>query len=427
MVTCVLTKDSTSGAEPANGPPFEGPEKLLELWFAPSADQVPIASNVGTRAGLLRSGPKFTGLRTVNHPLWHAMLDQVKCKVLSVIESEHVDAFLLSESSMFVWPHKIILKTCGTTGLLLGLDSLLKIAKEECGFSGAWRWFYSRKAFMFPAQQSAPHTSWEDETRFLDHRFAPHATAQVLGENPWYLYHRTAPPRSGSAPPPSAILPTPNPDVIAMNGTCQAIEPEQVSQLAERDYTLEILMTGLSRRAASHFESSEELGEGHEAGIEIATSLGIDAPGLLGSGETDAYLFSPCGFSANLVGGPDQKRYGTIHVTPERSHSFASFESNVDYTNRHLELRNVISRILKTFEPKNTTITLFNSHAEEPPINLASHSDLDQKLDQLLDLDLRNLYRLGEQKDHELDDYNLAYISLERREEECDSTLPAGP
>jgi S-adenosylmethionine decarboxylase len=192
---------STSGTESANGPPFEGPEKLLELWFAPSADQVPIGSNVGNRPGN-PTGPKFTGLRTVSHPLWHAMLDQVKCKVLSVIESEHVDAFLLSyalcttvelyqpswelsqstnhqngldfisrESSMFVWPHKIILKTCGTTGLLLGLDSLLKIAKEECGFSGAWRWFYSRKAFMFPAQQSAPHTSWEDETKFLDQRF----------------------------------------------------------------------------------------------------------------------------------------------------------------------------------------------------------------------------------------------------------------
>lgn len=74
---------------------------------------------------------------------------------------------------MFVWPHKIILKTCGTTGLLLGLDTLLQIAKEQCGFNGAWRWFYSRKAFMFPAQQSAPHTSWEDETRFLDKRFGP--------------------------------------------------------------------------------------------------------------------------------------------------------------------------------------------------------------------------------------------------------------
>jgi S-adenosylmethionine decarboxylase len=212
-----------------------------------------------------------------------------------------------------------------------------------------------------------------------------------------------------------------------MNGTCQAIEPEQVAHLAERDYTLEILMTGLSRRAASHFESSDDLGEGHDPGMKIATSLEIDAPALLGSGETDAYLFSPCGFSANLVGGPDKKRYGTIHVTPERSHSFASFESNVDYTNRHVELRKVISRILKTFEPKNTTITLFNSHhAEDLPNNHASHSDLDQKLDQLLDLDLRSLYRLGEQKDHELDDYNLAYISLERRED-FESTLPEGP
>ncbi|KAI9621693.1 hypothetical protein KEM48_007622 [Puccinia striiformis f. sp. tritici PST-130] len=403
-----------------NGP-FEGPEKLLELWFAPSADEVPIDSNVGSRPGPdsanASTNRKFTGLRTVQHELWHSMLDEVKCKVLSVIESEEVDAFLLSESSMFVWPHKIILKTCGTTGLLLGLDTLLKIAKEVCGFSGAWRWFYSRKAFMFPAQQSAPHTSWEDETKFLDQRFAPHATAQVLGENPWYLYHRTAPPRSGSAPAQSAIVSTTQSADIQSHETSQAIEPDQVGRLSERDYTLEILMTGLSSRAASHFESSDDLEEGHDPGMKIAMAHGLDATSLLGSGETDAYLFSPCGFSANLVGGPDKKRYGTIHVTPELSHSFASFETNVDYTNRHQDLRKLISRILKTFEPKKTTITLFISHSEDNSIYLDSHSDLEQRMDQLLEEDLRSSYRLGEQKDHELDDYNLAYISLERRED----------
>ncbi|OAV88482.1 adenosylmethionine decarboxylase [Puccinia triticina 1-1 BBBD Race 1] len=414
--TVVEDQPATTTEDSPNGP-FEGPEKLLELWFAPSADQVPVDSNIGKRSAV-SNGPKLSGLRTVTHDLWRGMLDEVKCKVLSVIESDEVDAFLLSESSMFVWPHKIILKTCGTTGLLLGLDTLLKIAREECGFSGAWRWFYSRKAFMFPAQQSAPHTSWEDETKFLDQRFAPHATAQVLGNNPWYLYHRTAPPRSGNAPQSGVILSTPaHADVTQLNGSSEAIEPDQVGRLAERDYTLEILMTGLSRQAASHFESSDDLGEGHDPGMKIATTHQIDAASLLGGGETDAYLFSPCGFSANLVGGPDKKRYGTIHVTPEPSHSFASFETNVDYTHRHEDLKKVISRILKTFEPKKTTITLFNSHSEDSSNHDCSHSDLDQKLDQLLEEDLKSLYRLGEQKDHELDDYNLAYISLERREE----------
>lgn len=77
-----------------------------------------------------------------------------------------------SESSFFVWPHKIILKTCGTTTLLLGLDRLLSIAKEYCGLEQVWRCFYSRKTFMFPERQMGPHKKWEDEVKFLDETFS---------------------------------------------------------------------------------------------------------------------------------------------------------------------------------------------------------------------------------------------------------------
>ena len=79
---------------------------------------------------------------------------------------------LNSESSFFVWPHKIILKTCGTTTLLLGLDRLLSIAREYCGIDQAWRCFYSRKTFMFPERQMGPHKKWEDEVKFLDETFS---------------------------------------------------------------------------------------------------------------------------------------------------------------------------------------------------------------------------------------------------------------
>ena len=72
---------------------------------------------------------------------------------------------------MFVWPHKLILKTCGTTTLLLGLQTLLKIAKEICGFPGVWRCFYSRKSFMFPERQLGPHRAWTHEVGLLDSLF----------------------------------------------------------------------------------------------------------------------------------------------------------------------------------------------------------------------------------------------------------------
>lgn len=66
--------------------PFEGPEKLLEVWFAPSA-----ASVQDTRSP--RDG-RF-GLRKIPRFVWEDMLDIVKCKVLSVIEGDQTDAYLL--------------------------------------------------------------------------------------------------------------------------------------------------------------------------------------------------------------------------------------------------------------------------------------------------------------------------------------------
>ena len=65
--------------------PFEGPEKLLEIWFAPSAAGVPHIENTDGK----------TGLRTVSRQTWEDMLDIVKCKVLSVIQGTEMDAYLL--------------------------------------------------------------------------------------------------------------------------------------------------------------------------------------------------------------------------------------------------------------------------------------------------------------------------------------------
>lgn len=150
-------------AEPDTSPgPFEGPEKLLEVWFAPSADALggharPAHTgkangdgSVEFREGTSTSGEAFRGLRAVPRAVWEEMLDIVKCKVLSVVEGEELDAYLLrwvwrsacadcSESSLFIAPHVAILKTCGTTLNLLGLHRILEIAAEYCGFESVWR------------------------------------------------------------------------------------------------------------------------------------------------------------------------------------------------------------------------------------------------------------------------------------------------
>ena len=76
---------SDADQQPASGP-FEGPEKLLEIWFAPSpADILDARSSTDGKYGL----------RKVPRAVWEEMLDIVKCKILSVVEGMEMDAYLL--------------------------------------------------------------------------------------------------------------------------------------------------------------------------------------------------------------------------------------------------------------------------------------------------------------------------------------------
>ena len=100
--------------------PFEGPEKLLEVWFAPSADELPERGDLAASfieredagAGMgngngessrrqrirhegMKDGHDYRGLRKVPREVWEEMLDIVKCKVLSVVQGDELDAYLL--------------------------------------------------------------------------------------------------------------------------------------------------------------------------------------------------------------------------------------------------------------------------------------------------------------------------------------------
>ena len=89
---------------------FEGPEKLLEIWFAPSPftgrshnsnhsdsemsdESYPATPNESQLD--LSLGYASHDLRTVDRATWDSMLATVKCTVLSVVSNAHVDAYLL--------------------------------------------------------------------------------------------------------------------------------------------------------------------------------------------------------------------------------------------------------------------------------------------------------------------------------------------
>lgn len=93
--------------------PFEGPEKLLELWFEPAAPVVDVSE---TGDDLKKSGR--VGLRTVDRVVWEEMLDIVKCKVLSVVYGEEMDAYLLR---CVLFPHRQN-PSCGFSCIIRRID-----------------------------------------------------------------------------------------------------------------------------------------------------------------------------------------------------------------------------------------------------------------------------------------------------------------
>jgi len=224
--------------------PFEGPEKLLEIWFAPSAaavaqDDDPIGEN----------GERRSGLRKVARERWEEMLRIVKCQVLSVVEGHEVDAYLLSESSLFISPHRLILKTCGTTLNLLGLPAILCIAASPpCQLTDVYRLFYSRKSFMFPERQQGPHREWKEEVAFLDRMFGPGHQKEYRGSGSAYtvgsvnrdhwLLYLTAPGVSEYDEMEPEMIPLP---------------PDDDAARPVADFTIEILMSKLSASARRPF------------------------------------------------------------------------------------------------------------------------------------------------------------------------------
>jgi S-adenosylmethionine decarboxylase len=290
------------------------------------------------------------------------------------------DHLCRSESSLFIYPYKIILKTCGTTLNLLGLPRILEIAQKECSLTSVHKCFYSRKSFMFPERQSGPHRDWKEEVQYLDslfHAGAAYIVGKMNGDH-WLLWLVDYSRQRDSAPSSPLVPFTATP--------VNTIDDQQT------DYTLEILMSNLSSSSRQNFffpendtsGGSEAYTNGDGSAPSTAQSRALDLSHRLGISsiypssvtQLDAYAFDPCGYSANAVITSKDPSHGegywTIHVTPEEGWSYASFECNVPSSATHDEsssdtssfptLHQLIQRVVDIFQPGNISLTLFVSN-----------------------------------------------------------------
>jgi hypothetical protein len=139
---------------------FEGPEKTLEVCFRKMELEGPVAP------ALLEGGdPRNAGLRRLSRDDLSRICARARCTILSCVSNNYVDAYVLSESSLFVYPYMLVLKTCGTTTLLRCIALLIDMGRK-LGLEIDWVG-YSRKNFNFPGDQAFPHQSFHQELEYL--------------------------------------------------------------------------------------------------------------------------------------------------------------------------------------------------------------------------------------------------------------------
>ena len=267
---------------------FEGPEKKLELVVTPD----------------------FRSLRSLGDQVWERVAASAGARVLSVLRNGECDAYLLSESSLFVYDDWFVMITCGQTTLVDAFATVLRyIPIDAIAFL-----VYERKNEHYPEHQ--PTTFYDDAHRLQ--ALVPGRAVRFGDEHGHY---------------------------IQMFHTTRPFVPETT------DPTLEVLMHAIDRDIADRFTAGQT-----SAGGDMAASLGIDAilPGFI----TSEHVFEPAGYSLNAL---KDAEYYTIHVTPEDAGSYVSFETNHDFRGRLSEL---VGAIVELFRPRAFDLLVFLPDAE---------------------------------------------------------------
>jgi S-adenosylmethionine decarboxylase len=318
------------------------------------------------------------GLREIGrqgNSRWQELLDHAKCTIIGSSNNEHFDSYVLSESSLFVYPQKFLIKTCGTTTLLKVIPKLLEYA-QELGMELEYV-MYSRKNFLFPHVQVGPHVSWEKEVDFLNEYFD--GSAYVMGPmtgDHWHLYLADCAPETQISP--VDVEDSGKEESDCDHGHSGSESDDQIQEPRLRrlshsvqnnnnseneslpvvhlpgECTLEIMMHGLQRASAERFYKKPNTQDRDAMAGVLGNLVPAHSDTII-----DEFNFTPCGYSMNAM---HKNHYWTIHVTPEPHCSYASFETNLplhENQNNGDSYSALLKRVTDFFMPASFTLSYF--------------------------------------------------------------------
>ena len=276
---------------------FEGSEKKLEVIF-------------DDKLNLLK----------VENSVWESLVEKANATILSSTENEYIKAFLLSESSLFVWKNKILLITCGQTSLICTVDEICKQFKKE----NIELLIYQRKNEYFSHLQPS---SFFDDIKKLNQMFDGVAYRfGEMDEHHHFIFHTTS-----------------------------NYMPEST------DHTKEFLLYGLGKEVSRTLTNTEL------SASEIRSFLNFDL--ILEDFLIDDFKFDPYGYSINAI---KEDKYFTVHITPQEDSSYISFETNI-------KLEKYIKGLVETLKPSSFDFLSFTplKTSEEDKKSKKLNFDLD--------------------------------------------------
>ncbi len=279
---------------------FEGTEKKLELFVSED----------------------IKSLRHLDISLWKNVVKKSKSQILSSMQNDYCIAYLLSESSLFIYDHFMTMITCGNTSLVDATLEILNFIPKDHILS----FFYERKNPIFPTDQST--NFYEDAKRLKNHFNATAYRFGDLTEHHICLFCK---------------------DIETTTLNLKDMTPEMLLHnnkmspflLYLQDMTLELLMHEIDDTIKNVFSSSQL-----DAEIKTAfQSLGLYDifPNKF---QIDDHIFKPYGYSLNAI---RENEYYTFHISPGDLGSYVSFETNHFFTN---DYQATIEKILDIFKPK---------------------------------------------------------------------------
>jgi len=250
---------------------------------------------------------------------WEEMVNKAGAYIISAIENPHLKAFLLSESSLFVWQNRLLVITCGETHLLQAAQYFQKrVARKEITSL-----LFQRHQANYPERQK---TSFQQDKLRLQ--------AQLKGDCQHWSEDYCG-------------------DLFLFGNNQQPFSTKNI-----------LMMHGLT---GSFFN---DLQQGDIQKQEVASQLQLNK--YFNHFTLDQHCFDPQGYSLNAI---SEHYYLTLHITPEALSSYLSVESNLPtadimkFHNYLITLFQAQRTYLMRFSSAQQTLAIDTELIESKPIN----------------------------------------------------------